>query len=335
MKLTLNRPNLQLPCPKRCSRRCWPSSKLRPGRRGAWWCWRRRQAFCAGHDLKEMPRRTLARLLPEALRQCTHAGDAGDPEAAGAGDRAGARHRHRGGLPAGGDVRSGGGATRAFAVSGVNLGLFCSTPSVALSRNLSRKAAFEMLVTGGFISADEAQARAQSTASPRPRNSMQPSKRWWARSSPNRASRWLRVRSNALQQSPPAREGHRRRLRRRQPDHGLQHDGRERAGRRAGLHRQTPAALGPADLRRRELLAGAVAALGASVLRAAEPQPVGATRCSARRTRILDGAASEAWIRPTTVKAVEAAFARYLHDLHPRPRARPRSGLQRHGAGAG
>ena len=43
-----------------------------------------------------------------------------------------------------------------FAVSGVNLGLFCSTPGVALSRNLSRKAAFEMLATGDFISADEA-----------------------------------------------------------------------------------------------------------------------------------------------------------------------------------
>ena len=43
-----------------------------------------------------------------------------------------------------------------FAVSGVNLGLFCSTPSVALSRNLSRKAAFEMLVTGEFISAAQA-----------------------------------------------------------------------------------------------------------------------------------------------------------------------------------
>ena len=46
-----------------------------------------------------------------------------------------------------------------FAVSGVNVGLFCSTPSVALSRNLSRKAAFEMLVTGEFISADEALAK--------------------------------------------------------------------------------------------------------------------------------------------------------------------------------
>ena len=43
-----------------------------------------------------------------------------------------------------------------FAVSGVNLGLFCSTPSVALSRNVARKAAFEMLVTGDFISAAQA-----------------------------------------------------------------------------------------------------------------------------------------------------------------------------------
>ena len=46
-----------------------------------------------------------------------------------------------------------------FAVSGVNLGLFCATPSVALSRNVGRKTAFEMLVTGEFLSAQEAQAR--------------------------------------------------------------------------------------------------------------------------------------------------------------------------------
>jgi enoyl-CoA hydratase/carnithine racemase len=43
-----------------------------------------------------------------------------------------------------------------FAVSGVNLGLFCSTPSVALSRNVPMKTAFEMLVTGDFISAQQA-----------------------------------------------------------------------------------------------------------------------------------------------------------------------------------
>jgi enoyl-CoA hydratase/carnithine racemase len=43
-----------------------------------------------------------------------------------------------------------------FAVSGVNLGLFCSTPAVAVSRNLGRKRAAEMLFTGGFIDARQA-----------------------------------------------------------------------------------------------------------------------------------------------------------------------------------
>ena len=50
-------------------------------------------------------------------------------------------------------------STAKFAVSGVNLGLFCSAPGVALSRNILRKAAFEMLVTGEFISAQEAKQR--------------------------------------------------------------------------------------------------------------------------------------------------------------------------------
>lgn len=44
-----------------------------------------------------------------------------------------------------------------FATSGINAGLFCSTPAVALSRNVGTKPAFEMLVTGNFISAKEAQ----------------------------------------------------------------------------------------------------------------------------------------------------------------------------------
>ena len=43
-----------------------------------------------------------------------------------------------------------------FGVNGVNIGLFCSTPMVALSRNISRKRAFEMLTTGAFMPADEA-----------------------------------------------------------------------------------------------------------------------------------------------------------------------------------
>jgi enoyl-CoA hydratase/carnithine racemase len=43
-----------------------------------------------------------------------------------------------------------------FATPGVNIGLFCSTPMVALSRNVSRKHAMEMLLTGEMVPADEA-----------------------------------------------------------------------------------------------------------------------------------------------------------------------------------
>lgn len=45
-----------------------------------------------------------------------------------------------------------------FGVNGVNIGLFCSTPMVALSRNIPRKQAFEMLSTGSFISAERAES---------------------------------------------------------------------------------------------------------------------------------------------------------------------------------
>ena len=44
-----------------------------------------------------------------------------------------------------------------FGVNGVNIGLFCSTPMVALSRNIGRKQAFEMLTTGAFIEAERAE----------------------------------------------------------------------------------------------------------------------------------------------------------------------------------
>ena len=55
-----------------------------------------------------------------------------------------------------------------FAVSGINVGLFCATPSVALSRNVGRKAAFEMLVTGEFIDAPTALRADSSIAACRP-----------------------------------------------------------------------------------------------------------------------------------------------------------------------
>jgi len=59
-------------------------------------------------------------------------------------------------------------STARFAVSGVNVGLFCSTPGVALSRNILRKPAFEMLVTGEFIGAGEAKARGSANRAAEP-----------------------------------------------------------------------------------------------------------------------------------------------------------------------
>src|SRR3546814_11891432 len=46
--------------------------------------------------------------------------------------------------------------TARFAVSGINVGLFCATPAVALTRNVPMKKAFEMLTTGRFVSSTEA-----------------------------------------------------------------------------------------------------------------------------------------------------------------------------------
>lgn len=117
------------------------------------------KAFCAGHDLKEMRAAPSQAYYESLFAQC------------------GRMMLSIQNLPVPVIARVQGTATAAgcqlvaqcdmavavrearFAVSGVNLGLFCSTPSVALSRNLGRKAAFEMLVTGDFISADEALAK--------------------------------------------------------------------------------------------------------------------------------------------------------------------------------
>ena len=49
--------------------------------------------------------------------------------------------------------------TARFGVNGIDVGLFCATPSVPLSRNMQPKQAMEMLLTGGFIDAAEAQRR--------------------------------------------------------------------------------------------------------------------------------------------------------------------------------
>jgi enoyl-CoA hydratase/carnithine racemase len=117
------------------------------------------KAFCAGHDLKEMRAEPsydyYERLFGQCARMMLTIQRLSVPVVArvhGIATAAGCQ------LVAMCDLAVASGDSR-FAVSGVNLGLFCSTPSVALSRNLGRKAAFEMLVTGEFISADEARAK--------------------------------------------------------------------------------------------------------------------------------------------------------------------------------
>lgn len=117
------------------------------------------RAFCAGHDLKEMRsnhtldfQRALfkrcgqfmlkVQALPQPVIAKVHA------TATAAGCQ----------LVAMCDLAVAADSAR-FAVSGINVGLFCATPGVPLSRNMGRKQAFEMLVTGEFISAAEALQR--------------------------------------------------------------------------------------------------------------------------------------------------------------------------------
>lgn len=121
------------------------------------------KAFCAGHDLKEMTAGRLADdggaayftdlfsrcsammqrilTLPQPVIAQVH----------GIATAAGCQ------LVATCDMAVAADTTR-FGVNGVNIGLFCSTPMVALSRNIPRKKAFEMLTTGQFLLASEAES---------------------------------------------------------------------------------------------------------------------------------------------------------------------------------
>ena len=117
------------------------------------------KAFCAGHDLKEMRAQPSLAYYQQLFAQCSRVMMALQAlpvpviaQVQGLATAAGCQ------LVAQCDLAVAADSAR-FAVSGVNLGLFCATPSVALSRNLSRKKAFEMLATGEFISAEEARTQ--------------------------------------------------------------------------------------------------------------------------------------------------------------------------------
>lgn len=121
------------------------------------------KAFCAGHDLKQMTAGRQAEdggkayfkdLFDRCARVMTGVQRLPQPVIAqvhGIATAAGCQ------LVASCDMAIAAEGTR-FGVNGVNIGLFCSTPMVALSRNIPRKQAFEMLVTGQFIDAHRAEA---------------------------------------------------------------------------------------------------------------------------------------------------------------------------------
>ena len=117
------------------------------------------KAFCAGHDLKQMRASPSASYYKKLFAQCSKLMLAiqqmPQPVIArvqGIATAAGCQ------LVAMCDLAVAASDAR-FAVSGVNYGLFCSTPSVGLSRNVPRKQAMEMLLTGEFIDAQAALAR--------------------------------------------------------------------------------------------------------------------------------------------------------------------------------
>jgi len=117
------------------------------------------KAFCAGHDLKQMRANPsleyYQRLFADCARVMRRIQTLPQPVIArvhGIATAAGCQ------LVAMCDLAVAASEAR-FAVSGINAGLFCSSPAVALSRNVGRKAAFEMLVTGDFIDAETARGR--------------------------------------------------------------------------------------------------------------------------------------------------------------------------------
>ena len=114
------------------------------------------KAFCAGHDLKQMRARPEQEYYQELFARCsrmmltlTEIPQAVIAKVQGIATAAGCQLVATSDLAIAADTAS-------FATSGINFGLFCSTPAVALTRNVGRKRSFEMLMTGDFIDAQTA-----------------------------------------------------------------------------------------------------------------------------------------------------------------------------------
>ena len=119
-------------------------------------------AFCAGHDLKQMSAarnntdkgleyfKEVFSACSELMMSITNSPKPVIAEVAGVAAAAGCQ------LVACCDLAIAGESAR-FVTPGVNIGLFCSTPMVALSRNVSNKAAMEMLLTGEMVDSKKAE----------------------------------------------------------------------------------------------------------------------------------------------------------------------------------
>lgn len=117
------------------------------------------KAFCPGHNLKEMQARPELAYYQQLFAQCSRMMLAIQKlpvpviaRVQGIATAAGCQ------LVAQCDLAVASTAAK-FAVSGINVGLFCATPSVPLLRNVPAKQAMEMLVTGDFIDAEQARER--------------------------------------------------------------------------------------------------------------------------------------------------------------------------------
>jgi enoyl-CoA hydratase/carnithine racemase len=117
------------------------------------------KAFCAGHNLKEMRTRPELAYYQALFAQCSRVMLAIQnlpvpvlARVQGVATAAGCQ------LVAQCDLAIAA-APAMFGVNGIDVGLFCATPSVPLVRNIPAKQAMEMLLTGGFITAEEARTR--------------------------------------------------------------------------------------------------------------------------------------------------------------------------------
>lgn len=117
------------------------------------------KAFCAGHNLKEMLARPELAYYQQLFAQCSRMmltlQKLPVPVIArvqGLATAAGCQLVAQCDLAVSSDSAT-------FGVNGIDVGLFCATPSVPLVRNMQAKQAMEMLLTGSFISAAEAQSR--------------------------------------------------------------------------------------------------------------------------------------------------------------------------------